>query len=62
MRQGHSNTALIVISTNDWRSHTEDEKMESKKFRAEGVSGGSQVQPPARRTTFTNNRSSQPLL
>lgn len=40
MRQGHSNTALMVISMNDWSSHTEDDKMESRKFGVEKVSEG----------------------
>lgn len=52
----------MVSSVNDWRSHTEDDKMETKKFRVEGVSGGHQVQPPARSSTVTNTRSSQPFL
>lgn len=62
MRRGHSSTALTVISMNDWRSHTEDDKKESKKFRVEEVSGGHQVQPSARSSTITNTTSSQSLL
>lgn len=40
MRQGHSNTALMILPMNDWKFHMEYDKMESNKFRVEGVSGG----------------------
>lgn len=59
MRQGQSNTALMVTSVNDWILHKEDDKMESRKFGAEGVSVGHQAQPPARRSTMTNTRPDQ---
>lgn len=57
MRQGHSETELI-ISITYWESHTGVDKMKSKKFRVEGVSEGHQVQSPARSSTVTNIRSS----
>lgn len=62
MRQGRSNTALMIIPMNDWKFHTEYDKMGSNKFRLEGVSGGHQVQLPARSSPVTNIRSIQPLL
>lgn len=58
MRQGHSDTAFI-ISITYWRSHTGDDKMESKKCRVEGVSEGQQVQPPAKSSTVTGTRKSR---
>lgn len=58
VRQGYSDTALIISMTY-WRSHTGNDKMESKKFRVERVSEGHQVQPPARSSIITNIRSSQ---
>lgn len=61
MRQGHSNTALI-ISITYWRSHTGDDKMESKKCGLEGVCEGQQFQPPASSSSITSTIKSAVIL